>query len=204
MTKLLVTPTGILTGFIAIERPSTKFHDDGVYSCQMAFTGEDATVMKRNIDGYIKDSLSTASNANKSAAPPYTIDGETLIVKFKSNALIRKRNGEVINLNIKLYDASNKEITAPIGIGEGSLAKIAYKPYLWAVSALGAGCTLQLSMIQVVDLVRSEYLDGMSATPFKKLEGYTMDTPFNDDNDMEEPTPKHSEVTDNKNEEIDF
>lgn len=172
-----VTPTGSLTGFVAIEKPSTKFNEDGVYSCQVAFTGPAAQEMKSRIDDYMKASL-LSSKGKKAANAPYTIEDKTLIVKFKNKAMIRTRTGETINLTVRLYDAKNKEINEQINLGEGSLVKVAYQPYLWNVSSLGAGCSLQLSMVQVIKL---EARTAAGGSPFGEESGFTAppkDNPF--------------------------
>lgn len=165
-----VTPVGTITGFVAIEKPSTKFNEDGTYSCQVAFTGDAAREMKERIDGYMQASKLT-SKGKKMAAAPYTIEDKTLIVKFKNKAIIKKRTGETINLTVRVYDAKNKECTEPLGIGEGSKVKVAYQPYLWNVASLGAGCSLQLSMVQILELKKASFAGGGS--PFGEEDGFT-------------------------------
>jgi len=181
-----VTPTGTLTGFVAVEKPSTKFNEDGVYSCQVAFTGPAAQEMKSRIDAYMKTSLLT-SKGKKAANAPYTIEDKTLIVKFKNKAMIKRRTGEVINLTIRLYDAKNKEINEQINLGEGSIVKVAYQPYLWNVTSLGAGCSLQLSMVQVIKLEAHASTGG---SPFGEESGFTAGPKDNPFDQKEEPFHK--------------
>ena len=166
-----VTPKGNLTGFVAIEKPSTKFDDNGVYSCQVIFTGKDAKKMKTEIDELMAESLKNAKGVNKAANPPYTVEGKTLVVKFKQKARIVTRAGDVYEKEIKLFDAKNNKIEDYLGIAADSVVKVAYKPYTWGVAALGAGVTLQLDMVQVIDLVKRK--GGGMDNPFGEEEGFT-------------------------------
>lgn len=165
------TPNGKLTGFVAIEKPSTKFDENGVYSCQVAFTGSDAKAMKEMIDGFMAESMNKSAKVKKPGMPPYTIEGKTLVVKFKQKARIVTKAGDVYEKEIKVYDAANKLVEEPLFMGEGSTVRVAFKPYLWAVAALGCGCTLQLEMVQVIDLVKRT--SGGSDNPFESTEGFT-------------------------------
>lgn len=166
-----VTPVGKIVGFVAIEVPSTKFDDNGVYSCQMEFVGEAALEMKTKIDLAMAASLTAGSprGIKRSANPPYTIQDKVLVVKFKQNAQIVKRDGEKIELDIKIYDTNAKLVDEPLYIGEGTTCKIAYTPYYWAVASTGCGCTLQPKMVQIIDLVKREN----RSNPFDTVEGFT-------------------------------
>lgn len=185
-----VTPNGKLTGFVAIEKPSTKFDDNGVYSCQVGFTGPAAKEMVKIIDEIMAANMKKNDKIKRMAAPPYTIEDKTLVVKFKNKAKITSRSGEVFEKSVKIYDAQSKLVDVPLFIGEGSTVKVAFKPYCWSVAALGNGCTLQLEMVQIIDLVRRE--QGSSEdNPFEAVEGFTAAkkdyNPFAEDkNDTEE------------------
>lgn len=184
--QLTNTPTGVLTGFVAIEKPSTKFDDTGVYSCQVAFTGKDAVKMEGIIDGLMSGAaqIGLSKDVKRSANPPYTMENKTLTVKFKQKARISSKTGQVYEMNIKLYDAKGVLIEQEIGLGTGSLVKVAFSAYSWAVASLGAGITLQPVCIQVIKLVK--YAGG-SSNPFEAEEGYTAavknDQPFGDTDD---------------------
>jgi hypothetical protein len=164
------TPIGTLTGFVAIEKPSTKFDDNGVYSCQVSFTGKDAKEMKETIDAYMEESKTNSKKVSRMANPPYTIEGKTLVVKFKQKARILSRSGDFYEKEVKLFDAKNNPVEEQLFLGEGSAVRVAYKPYLWGVAALGCGCTLQLEMVQVIDLVKRQ--SGGEANPFGEEEGF--------------------------------
>lgn len=185
---LTVTPTGKLTGFVAIEKPSTKFDDAGIYSCQVAFTGKDAKQMKTIIDGLMSDSAAAGKKkgVKKAANAPYTIDNKVLTVKFKQKAQIKSRAGDTFEMKVKVYEADGKEASEDLGLGEGSKVKVAFSSYGWAVAALGAGVTLQPSCVQVIELVKYAAKGG---SPFDAVDGFTSakknDAPFGDELDTD-------------------
>mgnify|MGYP005839752281 CR=1 FL=1 len=152
MTKLETTPIGTLSGFVALETPSFKFDEDGIYSCKMLFEGKNAVAMKEKIDSHIED----ANIKNKSKLSfPYEIDeNEKLIVRFKQKGKKTSINGEVYEYNIKFFNSKAEEITTPLDMGEGSKIKIAYTPYVWNSPGFGVGCTMQPVMVQVIELVK--------------------------------------------------
>ena len=165
------TPVGTLKGYVALESPSTKFDEAGVYSCQVVFKGNDAQSMKKVIDGLMADSLSSAKRSKRGANPPYTIEGKELVVKFKRKARIKARSGEVYEHKVKLFDANAKLIEEELLMGEGTKVIINYSSYCWDVASTGAGCTLQPDMVQVLDLVKRS--GGGGGNPFDEMEGFT-------------------------------
>jgi len=140
-SQVVVTPTGTLSGFVALETPSTKFDDDGVYSCQVDFTGDDAQMMKRALDKLVADSVSDGlkRGVKKAANPPYTVANKVLTVKFKQKAKIKARDGRTFDMTVKIFDAKGKEVAEDLGIGTGTEVRVAYTSYAWAVAALGCG-----------------------------------------------------------------
>ena len=168
---LTVTPTGSLTGFVAIEKPSTKFDDNGIYSCQVAFTGKDAKEMKGIIDGLMADSVAAGAKkgVKKVANAPYTIENKTLTVKFKQKAVIKSRAGKTFEMKVKVYDAAGKEVDEDTGMSADSKVKVAFSSYAWAVAALGCGVTLQPSCVQIIELVKYQ---AAGSNPFDAVDGY--------------------------------
>lgn len=166
---LINTPTGTIVGFCAIEKPSTKFDDLGVYSCQVEFLGDDAKAMKAVVDGLMADSLKVGTQVTRAAIPPYTIANKTITIKFKQRAVIKTKAGDKYNKIIKLFDATGQLIEKDIGLSAGSEVKIAFSTYSWAVPSLGCGVTLQPACIQVIKLVK--FVD-KDINPFEVEEGY--------------------------------
>lgn len=144
-----MTPFGVLRGFSAIVKPSTKFDDNGVYSFNLEFAGEDAKVMKKKIDGWMKKSL-VDNEASRNANPPYTInkDDKTLTVRFKLKAVIKTRKGDEWERSIDLFGPKGGKITKPKKYSDGTELRVNCEPYMWNVPSMGAGITLQPLAVQ--------------------------------------------------------
>lgn len=181
--KITKTPKGKIVGFISIEKPSTKFDPNGEYSCKVAFTGEDAKTMKKTIDDIMEESRNGTNNSTRLAAPPYTVENKQLVVKFKEKARINKF-GTMIDTEISLYDSKKNKINDFIGLGKESVVSIAYKPYVWNNPSLGSGCTLQLKMVQIFELVKMDMESNEDFNPFDADEGSFQIE--NDDSGLEE------------------
>ncbi len=105
--NMKTTPIGILSGFVALESPSTKFNDDGIYTCEMDFTGDAILTMKDQISIALKDSRIKYREGNvKEASPPYKIENDVLTVRFKQKAKIVSRSGKSYEKTITIYDAA--------------------------------------------------------------------------------------------------
>ena len=164
----MITPEGTIKGFAAIQKPSEKYN---TYSCKMAFTGADAKTMKDLIDGYMKESM-VKSGAKTTAKPPYNIIDKQLIVSFKNKAEVTSRTGKKFDIQVKVFDAKGQPIEELLGIGEGTVGRISFNPYMWSVPAIGgAGVTMQLEMFQVINLVKYSNNNSVSSNPFDAVEG---------------------------------
>lgn len=164
-----VTPQGKLTGFVAIEKPSDKF-GAATYSCKAEFEGESARIMKETVDNLMKQSEKKAGKSGI-AKPPYITTNKKVIVNFKQKAEIKSRTGKVYEKTVTIYDSKAKVVDEFLNMGEGSTVRISFDPYMWAVASQGgAGVTLQLSSVQVLDLVTFGNGDS-NANPFEETEG---------------------------------
>jgi len=189
-----VTPQGTIVGFVAIEKPSDKF-GPATYSCKMAFTGAEAKSMKANVDKHMAESMAKSGDKGL-AKPPYVVVDKQLICNFKQKAEITTKAGKTFEFTIKLFDASGNEVEEVLNIGEGTQARISYEPYMWSVpSQGGAGCTLQLSMVQIIKLVA--YAGGTGGNPFDAVEGDFTAA-------KKDSNPFTQEAADNRGDEGDF
>lgn len=147
-TEKYMTPFGVVRGFAAIVKPSTKFDDNGVYSFNLEFSGADAKEMKTKIDGWMKKSMKEAE-ATRSANPPYEVNKEnkTLTVKFKLKAVIKTRKGDW-ERSIDLYGPKGGKVRIPKKYAEGTELRVNCEPYMWNVPSMGAGITIQPLAVQ--------------------------------------------------------
>lgn len=165
-----LTPKGKLTGFVAIEKPSDKF-GPATYSCKVAFEAEEARAMKATIDDLMKKSEKKAGKPGV-AKPPYVISNKQLIVTFKQKAEIRSKAGKVYEKTITIYDSKANVVEGFLNVSEGSTVRISFDPYMWHVASQGgAGVTLQLHSVQVIDLVTFGGGNNADVNPFDEVEG---------------------------------
>ena len=111
---------------------------------------------------------------------PYSVNEETgaVSVRFKLKAKVTPKNGDPFEQRPAIFDAKGKPITGDAKVGGGSKVKVAYEliPYYTAIA--GAGISLRMKAVQVIDL--KEYSGGASADAygFGEEEGYEAeDTP---------------------------
>ena len=111
---------------------------------------------------------------------PYSVNDDTgkVTVRFKLKAKVTPKQGDPFEQRPALFDAKGKPIGPDAKIGGGSKVKVAYElvPYYTAIA--GAGVSLRLKAVQVIDLV--EFSGGASseAYGFGEEEGYEAeDTP---------------------------
>lgn len=150
-----ITPEGTLTGFVSLVIPSTKFDHYGSYSCQMRFTGSSALTMMRTIDAFMAKAEDKYPEM-KQAKPPYEIDGNTLVVKFKAKAA-RKYKNEIKANYIRFFDGGgNTYDMRNVILRQGSTIKIAYIPFLYGMDEYGSGVSLQIKAVQIINLIEDE------------------------------------------------
>lgn len=183
-----MTPFGTVKGFAAIDKPSTKFDENGTYSFTLEFSGDDAKAMKTKIDKWMAESLEE-SGAKRSAKPPYEINKEekTLLVKFKLKAVIMGRNGKRYDKSIDLYGPNGGAIKKPKAYAEGSVLRVSYTVYMWNAGATGAGITLQPVAVQFKKVV--EWTPGERPSEFGAVEGYEDASEFTSVDGQMEPPP---------------
>jgi hypothetical protein len=159
----------------------------------MLFSGNNGAEIKGQIDEWMRESK-FENKAKRLANPPYTVEGTDVTVRFKSNACFTSRaSGEKVAVTIKMHDAKGAVVATPPNIGEGTVCKLAYSPYKWHTAALGAGVTLQISAIQIIELV-----EFASSSTFTKEEGTfiipSKSSPFAEsDKNMDEPADEPSD-----------
>ncbi len=185
--KQITTPTGMAT-YPFLTRPNTKFDPDGEYKVNVILPLDEAKGLMKEIDEAMNESFEKAKSENpkkakgiRLAKPPYTEvtddDGnETGEVQFgfKMKAKITPRNGgQPFEVKPAIYDAAGKPIPpTELKLASGSKVKVCADLIPFFTDLVGAGITLRLKAVQVIELV--EY-QGVSADRFGfgAEEGYT-------------------------------
>jgi hypothetical protein len=181
--ELLVTPIGIAV-YPYLTKPDTQFDADGEFKVGLVLSAKEAKAVMATIDKAMAGTLEKAKNENptkakkiKAANPPYTEvtdeEGqETGEIKFnfKMKAKITTKDGTVINQRPGIFDAAGNAIMNA-SIGGGTKMKVSAELVPYFTDLVGAGITLRLKAVQVIELV--EYT-GKTADKFgfKAEDGY--------------------------------
>lgn len=178
------TPAGIAQ-YPYLTKPDTKFNPDGEYKISVEIPGASAQDIVTFLDEQFAVSVAKAKKENpgkkiKEGDVPYSVNDDTgaVTVRFKLKAKVTPKMGDPFEQRPALFDAKGKPIGADAKIGGGSKVKVAYElvPYYTAIA--GAGISLRLKAVQVINLV--EFSGGASseAYGFGQEEGYEAeDTP---------------------------
>jgi ssDNA-binding protein len=181
--KLSVTPKGVAVYPRVAGKPDTKFNDAGVWSIKLRLEGKDADKLKKEIDAGIKASLEEARKKEKNpvkakkikpADAPYQEDedGSTLF-NFKMTASgISKKTEKPWTRKPAVFDAKGKPLSEDIRIGAGSVVKVSFEMSPFYTALIGAGVSLRLEGVQVIELV--EYTGGTATSyGFEEEEGFS-------------------------------
>ncbi len=180
-----LTPAGIAQ-YPRLTKPDTAFGNiDGIYKVTLVLPGAEAQGLVSLIDAAMAESLKKARMENPTKAKaikaatdkPYkavTDDNgnETGEVKFnfKMKAKITSKTGESWQQRPDIFDAKGKVLLDP-KIGGGSKIKVAFEIYPFWTQLIGAGVSLRLLAVQVLDLVEYNARNA-SAYGFGEEEGY--------------------------------
>ena len=179
------SPAGIAQ-YPRLTRPDTKFKADGEYKVTLVLPGAEAQPLIDLINKEMGESLIQARRDNPTKAKsikaasdkPYkavTDDegNETGDVKFNFKMAAKvtsKISGQSWEQKPDLFDAKGKVLINP-KIGGGSRVKVAFELYQFYTALVGAGVSLRLRAVQVLDLV--EYNSrSASGYGFGEEEGY--------------------------------
>jgi hypothetical protein len=181
--RVIVTPTGVAV-YPYLTKPDTQFDSDGEFKVGLVLPLSEAQSLMDSIDTAMSESLEKAKSENptkakkiKAANPPYTEvtdedSNETGEIKFnfKMKAKITTKDGTVINQRPGIFDAAGQPIMNAT-IGGGSKMKVSAELVPYFTDLVGAGITLRLKAVQVIELV--EYT-GKTADRygFKAEDGY--------------------------------
>lgn len=169
--KVPISPAGIAK-FPHLNDPSTKFKPEGEYQVTLLLDGEEAEKLKEFIDNAMEENFNAVVEAFKThsdpkqrrkagsvkmAAAPYAedvdSDGEETgytAFRFKTGASGTTKAGKPWKFKLPLFDAKRKPTNAPVG--GGSTIKIAYEPFPYYTELVGAGISMRLKAVQVLDL----------------------------------------------------
>jgi hypothetical protein len=176
MAKLSLSPIGEFTGFVWINKPDTKFNDDGVYKVDLTLEGDDAERLKDIIEAAAKthlaehtDEMPPAKAKKWSLYVPFDEEedeageptGRTTF-HFKQNAKIRSKSGEVKDIAIEIRDSKDNIINVPVFSGcEGRIMFSVRGIEMSSTSQ--AGVRLDFYKVQITKLAKGGSSKGFGA-----------------------------------------
>jgi len=185
----LVTPVGV-SQFAWLNKPDTKFDDNGHYKVNLILDGNSAKPLIKSINDENKKAVEMAKEKSKgknikTANTPFEeeyADGKptgNIIFKFKAKAKIIMKNGDVIDNKVPIFDSKGTPMTNQVWSGSEMKVSADMIPYYTAMA--GAGVSLRLKAVQMTKLVEgsganssahgfSEVKDGYVAPEDKTFE----------------------------------
>ena len=175
--KKYVTGKGILTGFIAIQKPSQQFDN---YTANILLSKAEGEKLVKELKELQKEQFALSGKKGKLAelpCKPYMIQDEETGEElpdtlcryiFKAGGKAHNDSGELI-LQPQLINAKCQPIKGELNIGEGTVARlqVMLKGYK---APMGIGVSAKLLGCQIIDLV--QYASGFSAEDFDEEEGF--------------------------------
>ena len=183
-----VSPVGA-AGYPYLLKPDTQFNPDGEYKVKLQIpAGEAANKLVSFLDEQFDLAVEKAKEQNqgkkiKAADAPYQVDDETgnVSVNFKLKAKVTPKNGDPFEQRPAVLDAKLKPIPNTTKIGNGSKMKVSDEVVPFFTSLIGAGITLRLKAVQVLELVE---FSGGGDFGFEAEDGFEATT--TDDNGFSE------------------
>jgi hypothetical protein len=192
------TPAGIAQ-YPWLNKPDTKFNPDGEYKVNLEVDTESAQKLVTFLDEQFAQSVAQAKKENpgkkiKEGSPGYEVNEETgkVTFKFKTKAKVTTKSGDTFEQKVALFDSKGKPLTTAPNIGGGSKVKVSFEVMPYFTAMVGAGLSLRVKAVQVIDLV--EFSGGASAEAygFGEEDGYEAKT-NSDSNDFTDETEEETE-----------
>jgi hypothetical protein len=160
----LTTPVGTAI-YPRLTTPDTKFDKDGVYSVDLELdsTNKEAaafisSLQKAADEAYKATCESKGGKKLKRADLPIK-DGEGDMVRVKFKLKAKAGNDEKSwAQKPMIFDASGTAIQTPPNVGSGSRIKVAFEVVPFFTAMIGAGVSLRMKAVQIIDL--TEYTPG--------------------------------------------
>jgi len=158
---IVILPAGI-AGYTWLNKADTKFSGQGEYKTEIT-NGLDVyrpfmSRVKAVRDAFVAEQETKGVSIKKFADFPWTIDDETKKVKIKAKlkASVLLKDGTSFTQRPALFDAAKNLIDpASVSIYSGSKLSLAVQIVPFYTSTAGAGCTLRLKAVQVLELANT-------------------------------------------------
>lgn len=175
----VVTPKGRL-GFPFLVRPDTKFNPEGEYKTHLFLGGGAAEDILAKLEAGVKEAVAKAKADPKNKGkkikeadlPIQWNEEETEVrLSFKLKASGKNGKGEAFTQKPALFDAKGKPLPEGVKIGSGSIAKVSFEIVPFFTALVGAGVSLRLKAVQVINLKEYSGSSNGSSYGFEEEEG---------------------------------
>lgn len=175
-----ITTAALPVVFAWLDKPSTKFNEDGVYEVSVLMDKDAANALETELKdaftearkGFLEDPKANKKNSKGKLRKDYELalpirpdrdeegnDTGSFIFKAKMPAKFKKDDGEEVHLKVPIFDAAGEKITPKVG--RGSKVRVCFDARPFVMDATSTwGVSARLRAVQVIDLV--EFGDGSS------------------------------------------
>lgn len=172
-----------------LNKPDTKFNPEGEYKVKLAINPKELGVDKFTslLEEQHAKSVQQAKEENKGkkireADLPFSVDEDTgeITVQFKCKAKVKTKAGDEFEQKPAIFDAKGKPLTNAPNIGGGSMLKVSFEIVPFYTAIAGAGISLRLKAVQVIDLKSFSGGADAGAFGFGEEDGYEAEEVTND------------------------
>lgn len=167
--------------------PSTKFDPDGVYKLELVLEDSAATEQvietiaaahEKNLTEVKKNNAKTRKKTKEQDLPFYPeVDdngNETgrYVFKFKTKASGIRKDGSKWSYRLPVFDAKGEPVNKDCKPGNGTVGKVCFSINPYYVASIGAGVSLRLEAVQIIDLIEYGTSTNPDAFGFAATEGF--------------------------------
>jgi hypothetical protein len=169
----ITTPIGTAI-YPRLTTPDTKFDKDGVYSVDLELDTSDSEVsdflvsLKKTADEMYKATCESKGGKKLKRAdlPIKDGEGDMVRIKFKLKAKAGNEEKSWVQKPV-LFDAQGTAIQNAPNVGSGSKVKVAFEVVPFFTAMVGAGVSLRMKAVQILDLKEYTPGDNFDAYGFK-------------------------------------
>jgi hypothetical protein len=163
-----------------LTKPDTEYNKDGEYKVSLSLSEKEAAPLMKAIESEKAKAMDMIPDGKpqKEAPMPFfnEVDKEKqetgrVVFKFKMKAKVKNKQGETVELKPRLFD-SQGTMFHPESVWGGSQIRVSSEIVPYYVPALGAGVSLRMKAVQIIDLKTGNGADA-SAYGFSATDGFT-------------------------------
>ena len=188
----LTTPKGIAV-YPRLDKPDTKFNDNGTYKTDLKISAKDAKPLLDKLTAMYKDWVGKAhpknpDQSNRNAFYFMALDDQgnetgDIILKLRVTNKITKK-GDLWDRRPAQFDAKGTPIAKHKAVSGGSTLKVSFEVYQYQLPTGAKGMSLQPEAVQIIDLIEWNGNKDAGGYGFGQEDGYSDDTAgFSDESD---------------------